>query len=328
MWIPRDLVVILVLSSTGPAVAQFGVYQPVDGCAAQHVQACDIDGDGDQDLLVTKEDGLQWYRNLDGQGGFGPHHVILPQPPNTRLMVRPGDVDGDGDTDLVMARDTDSTLFLLANLNGLGSFGPPQAIATMPARPLPRGFTALHLADLSGDGLPEVLALFGGHNTVFRCTNTGGAFSPLETLPDVLPGIGSGLFAVGDLDTDGDADLLLHDIEGHYVVAENSAGDGSAWTALNAFTALSDVEHDAALLDIDGDGDLDIGLHGPVRGRHLPCCRSPRGARPVKRPSAVRAAVSRPRSCSSPTTLAHRHAGGNCAAASSDRHRPSTSPTC
>lgn len=260
----RHPVVVLVFIHACPAVAQFGGFQPVDGCAVRHVQACDLDGDGDQDLLLTKDDGVQWYRNLDGQGDFGTHHVILPQPPNVQLMVRAADVDGDGDADLVMARDTDSTLFLLANLNGLGSFGPPQAIATLPARLLPIGFTALHLTDLTGDGLPEVLALHGGHNSMYRCTNTGGTFAPLEAMPDVLPGTSSGLFAVGDLDGDGDADLLLHDITGTYVAAENSAGDGSAWTAWTLFSALSDTEHEATLLDIDGDGDLDVGLHGPV----------------------------------------------------------------
>ncbi|MBK9273112.1 MAG: VCBS repeat-containing protein [Flavobacteriales bacterium] len=260
----RDLVVVVACVHAWPAMAQFGGLQPVDGCAVRHVQACDLDGDDDLDLLATKEDGLHWYRNLDGQGDFGPHHVILPQPANVRLMVRPGDVDGDGDTDLVVARDNDSTLFLLENLNGLGAFGAPQPITTLPARLLPVGFTALHLADLTGDGLPEVLALFGGHNTVFRCTNAGGSFAPLETLPDVLPGISSGLFAVGDLDTDGDNDLLQHDLTGTYVVLENSAGDGSAWTSVIAFTTLSDIEHEAALLDLDGDGDLDIGLHGPL----------------------------------------------------------------
>lgn len=260
----REPVAAIVLLLAGPSVAQFGPFQTVDGCAVRQVEVVDLDGDGDRDLLVAKSDGLDRYTNADGLGSFEPPHSILSHPPDVRLLVRAADMDGDGDPDLVVARDKDSTLLLLPNLGGLGNFGPPQAIATLPARLQPAGFTALHLADLNGDALPEVLTLYGGHNTVFRVANAGGAFAPLDALPDLLTGPASGLFATGDLDGDGHTDLLLNDLAGRFVAGCNLAGDGNSWSAVPLFTALNDAQHQAELLDMDGDGDLDIGLHGPV----------------------------------------------------------------
>jgi hypothetical protein len=71
---------------------------------------------------------------------------------------------------------------------------------------------------------------------------------------------------VADLDGDVTLDLLLYDPQGEFVIASNTAGDGSIWdTAMIAQTML-DVLRVPDLIDVDADGDLDIGLHGSMVG--------------------------------------------------------------
>ena len=40
--------------------------------------AADVDGDGDLDVLSASatDDKIAWYENMDGQGNFGPQHMI------------------------------------------------------------------------------------------------------------------------------------------------------------------------------------------------------------------------------------------------------------
>lgn len=45
---------------------------------ATSVYACDIDGDGDNDVLSTSQDSIiAWYENTDGNGAFGEQQIIV-----------------------------------------------------------------------------------------------------------------------------------------------------------------------------------------------------------------------------------------------------------
>lgn len=73
--------------------------------AVSQLEQADMDGDGDQDLLVLSESGnISWSAN-DGQGLFGPLTLIAA---GAGRSLQANDQDGDGDLDvlwsLVMCR--------------------------------------------------------------------------------------------------------------------------------------------------------------------------------------------------------------------------------
>jgi hypothetical protein len=65
------------------------------------VRVLDVDGDGDNDVLVGEFDGASWYAN-DGTGHFGQRQIITNAPLSTASM-KVADIDGDGVDDLLLA---------------------------------------------------------------------------------------------------------------------------------------------------------------------------------------------------------------------------------
>ncbi|MCZ6595144.1 MAG: T9SS type A sorting domain-containing protein [Bacteroidetes bacterium] len=73
------------------------------------LRAYDLDGDNDQDILVSfywNANTVAWFENIDGQGNFGPKHNI------TTSVVRgtdatAADLNGDGDLDVISASSFD-----------------------------------------------------------------------------------------------------------------------------------------------------------------------------------------------------------------------------
>lgn len=86
---------------------------------AQQVFAADMDGDGDLDVLATRnlENVLVWYEN-DGDAEFAPQVLTTG---NLALSVIPVDVDADGDLDVVAG--ISNSIVLLDNLNVIPASG-------------------------------------------------------------------------------------------------------------------------------------------------------------------------------------------------------------
>ncbi|RLD30625.1 MAG: hypothetical protein DRI70_00605 [Bacteroidetes bacterium] len=69
------------------------------------LRSYDLDGDDDLDVLVSfffEGSSISWFENTDGQGNFGPKHII------TTLVIRAtdgtaADLNGDGDLDVISA---------------------------------------------------------------------------------------------------------------------------------------------------------------------------------------------------------------------------------
>ena len=117
------------------------------------IDAKDIDGDGDFDIIVASStlNNLYWIENIDGLGTFGPETTI-----DTRgsfvQSVYAEDLDTDGDMD-VMSITTDGEVAWYENTDGQGTFTTAQIIST----DADNG-RSIYAADLDGDGDNDVLS--------------------------------------------------------------------------------------------------------------------------------------------------------------------------
>ncbi|OUJ74865.1 FG-GAP-like repeat-containing protein [Hymenobacter crusticola] len=219
----------------------------------------DVDADGDLDLLTLNSNRTVSVRLNNGSGTFsGTQEIVLignPSPEALSLAI--GDVDGDGDLDLLAScsspssvTDTRGTVYVRFN-NGTGTFtGEAVLDVNVPV--------SIALGDIDGDGDLDLLAPFFGSGRVFgsfvvpRLNDGTGNFSEVGTLTnlDYFP---AGV-ALGDLDRDGDLDLVTANRSSTVSVRLNNGG--------GVFTGSGNLPSNEAarvtLGDVDGDGDLDL----------------------------------------------------------------------
>lgn len=163
----------------------------------------DVDGDGDQDLLIAHRTVAEPPFALinDGQGGFaeeGPARVPALSPGETMSLVLV-DLDGDGDLDAYLGRSPADAVWIN---DGLGRFQDATALW------LPEGWggsSDAATADLTLDGRPDVAVVQAGAVRVLE--NVRGLALRDISLDVAAPAEGITAIALADVDGDGDADL-------------------------------------------------------------------------------------------------------------------------
>jgi hypothetical protein len=217
--------------------------------ASGHVEAvADIDGDGDNDLVLSHGPRILWNR---GDGVF-PRVTALKGGGDGALA----DLDRDGDLDIISLAGRLKCTFhaertlLVSHLNdGRGAMG-KLAVERMPEDSLRS--RALIAGDFDSDEIPDAALI--AENYVWLVRGRGdGTFASRREVP-LWVGEGESHIAAADLDRDGDLDLLTNG-------GRVAINDGASFMRGGSFSASGDG---LAVADLDGDGDADVATGGQL----------------------------------------------------------------
>lgn len=230
------------------------------------VRTVDLDRDGDLDLLAgsslaTEDAG--WWENVAGDGGSWSLQALDPKISTLDMIAR--DLDGDGDVDVASATqflgvrqfENDST-------HRSARFGQPDWSGAS----IGVEIADVAAGDIDGDGLLDYVVAesdssfsFGQvswYRNLGPAPGGGASFEhvngPLVTF-DYFESV-----AVGDIDEDGDDDIVVG-CESSVISAWYCSNDGAgaSWSCFSGILPQGLEQVDALeLADIDGDSDLDL----------------------------------------------------------------------
>jgi hypothetical protein len=226
------------------------------------IAVADFNGDGKLDLVGTSDKGNSLSGNLtlalgNGDGTFrAPVNLGIAN----ASFVGAADINGDGRPDLVVGYSIPGTPSIPALVvllgNGDGTFTPLPPI-TYPAN---NGFLSITIADLNGDGKPEVIVSLStvsrSGSTIIYTVGADGSLHQATVLP-----VFSASIAVGDLNHDGIPDLVFG---GSTLMVNVLVGKGNlTYGAPVVVSPISGTvfpipEAGVAITDFDGDGKPDL----------------------------------------------------------------------
>ncbi len=264
----------VLLNNTIPGDPTQSFLPPVDYATGVHpvsVAIRDLNGDGLLDIIVVNESSYTASVLLNTTAPGASNATFAGQQTfdtgAAPFSVETADLNGDGKPDLIVANANDNSTSVLLNTTVTGAttltFADQQVY---PAGAAPRAVT---VADLNGDGLPDLIIAddggpAGGYVSVLLNTTVIGAANVQPGFPLSAAGaVSSRPFSVamGDLNGDGRPDLVVADFYSFYVsVLLNTTAPGATAPTfaptvnINAGPAPASV----AVADFNGDGMPDI----------------------------------------------------------------------
>jgi hypothetical protein len=231
----------------------------------------DVDGDTDQDLLITGRDGspnyyAHFYLN-DGSGNFTPD-TTQPFEPSIGGNLEFADIDNDGDHDLFMTgRGNNNLIFSkLYQNDGTGEFS---EVTSTPF--ISEGGSASAFFDMDNDNDLDLILAGKNNNNQKKTTlyeNDGaGNFTLVSNTP--FENVSNAAIAIDDSDNDGDIDVLINgENEAFETICQLYLNDGTG--AFNLLVGTPFIQTSVGTVDFadfDNDNDMDVLVTGSVAGQ-------------------------------------------------------------
>ena len=209
------------------------------------VAAADMNGDGKPDVLVANflSSNVGVLLNTTATGAttasFGPQAIFVSGSGSFPISVAAADVNGDGKPDLLVANRNDSRVGVLLNTTTPGAA--TVSLATQTTFVTGNTPVSLAVADVNGDGRPDVLTANQGSGTVSVLLNTtapGAATASFAAQASFTTGTVPVSVAAADVNGDGKPDLLVANSQSNNVVVLLNTTATGATTASFAARAI------------------------------------------------------------------------------------------
>jgi len=222
------------------------------GTASLH--ACDLDNDGDMDVLaaVIEDDDIVWWSNSGGSTIIWTKHVIDGNFSGAR-SVYAADIDGDGDLDVLGAAYDAGQVAWWSNDGGNPIEWTKHVITYMFYMP-----HEVYAEDIDGDNDMDILCASSELHRINLWRNNGG--NPIHWTEQVIGNNVSMAKSVraADIDGDGVMDVIGAGLGDNRVIWwKNNGGDPIYWTE-NTIDNTFYGSHRVEAIDLDNDGDQDI----------------------------------------------------------------------
>ena len=226
-----------------------------------NIEAADVDGDGDQDIVISQASPARkivWLEN-DGGDFVNFPRVFIDTSIQSVRAIQLVDLDKDGDVDVVGVDKVADQLLWLENQNA-GQTWNKYVIETGVSV---NSASGLSIADIDADGDLDIVVAANTTSSLYWYKNGGGATTWTKQDTGVVTAGNVSAVATGDFTLDGAIDIVYGTESGspYIKIIGNQNGDGSSWISSTVATGTAASIVDIQVADLDLDGLAEIYFH-------------------------------------------------------------------